>query len=533
MNLNFEKVSDKRFDEFREHIWPCIINFCNFEDIRNCQCLAKFITAACKLSYPVLTEKVYGANLKWIETKIPKFQGLSLSSSNDADYTTILENLIEDKKSFILSLTKCFRLKNTIANCISSCKSVALCDISFDNSVIYSHHDLNALILSNSTFGINSKINLENSNKLKWISFGGCKNLTIDHLDKSNIHSESIYVETTFLTNNDLIFSNLLHSFPNAIFINLENDPIDVIEQAINHSNFHSSMRFGISSCADGRNRTILHISCLNYDIERVKWLLYKMNSKLELKDNRGSTPLHRAVQIVPILKNNINSSNILHKDEIIQLLMNYIDGSNDSSLIELLFDRNHNHQTPIYFAALQGNFNALAIIFRSISMPKNDEEMSLLLFHNSGRWGERKWCELQALQREGFQCGLRDCYSVDEKNFSPLHAAVISKSLQSVQILLSAGFSSNFPNIYKETPLHLAYRSLSNSPCPNDVCAAIVQELLRAGARSDLAEDRGLLPPQYGQTAQRTASGRNDRRRKKQTDRKTPTPNQQQDQGL
>lgn len=97
------------------------------------------------------------------------------------------------------------------------------------------------------------------------------------------------------------------------------------------------------------------------------------------------------------------------------------------------------------------------------------------------------------------------------------------------MKLLLSANFSPNFPNVYQQTPLHLAYRYHRCSTVePGSKASAVgakscggndgiqsdgdesmvdtqsgVEEnmvaiLLAAGARDDLRDDGGKLPIQY-----------------------------------
>jgi hypothetical protein len=55
------------------------------------------------------------------------------------------------------------------------------------------------------------------------------------------------------------------------------------------------------------------------------------------------------------------------------------------------------------------------------------------------------------------YDCSLIDLIFSDSTGYSPLHAAVINRSVECVQILLEMGCKPNYPNLSMETPLQLA----------------------------------------------------------------------------
>jgi ankyrin repeat protein len=74
----------------------------------------------------------------------------------------------------------------------------------------------------------------------------------------------------------------------------------------------------------------------------------------------------------------------------------------------------------------------------------------------------------------------------VDTNGDSLLHIAVLANDLDSVSILVSAGFDVNYSGDLNNTPLHYAYKI--NSP-------EIIAVLEKAGARNDIFNLFGKIP--------------------------------------
>jgi hypothetical protein len=132
------------------------------------------------------------------------------------------------------------------------------------------------------------------------------------------------------------------------------------------------------------------------------------------------------------------------------------------------LHRRNHAAESPAYLAALRGHSDCLALLLAA------DEAA-----------GSAPGCNGEHARR----AASRDYHD----GYSPLHAAVISRSLPCIELLLAAGFSPSAQNKYGQTPLHIA-ASLGGLPPQG------VERLLAAGCDVSLRDERG-------HTAERVAS--------------------------
>jgi len=75
----------------------------------------------------------------------------------------------------------------------------------------------------------------------------------------------------------------------------------------------------------------------------------------------------------------------------------------------------------------------------------------------------------------------------------SMLHVAIFRSNLEEVECLLAAGADPNWRGAYRYTPLHNAV-SLD--------LPEIVERLLKAGARVDVADDDGRKPIDYARSS-------------------------------
>ena len=85
-----------------------------------------------------------------------------------------------------------------------------------------------------------------------------------------------------------------------------------------------------------------------------------------------------------------------------------------------------------------------------------------------------------------GFCSSPLDLLTQDDKGFSALHAAVLNRSEACVSALLLAGCSANHPDVYQQTPLHLAHRARNEE---------IIRLLLEYGASKTLKNITGHFP--------------------------------------
>lgn len=117
-------------------------------------------------------------------------------------------------------------------------------------------------------------------------------------------------------------------------------------------------------------------------------------------------------------------------QNNIVATVMAHIDKEDRKRGLEILFTRNHQCYTPIFCAAIKGNVEALRIILSSPSMPTSGPELEARGLADGRRWGVERMHALAQLRRtgKGFSGTELDCFSVDEKGFSPLHAAVINR---------------------------------------------------------------------------------------------------------
>lgn len=54
------------------------------------------------------------------------------------------------------------------------------------------------------------------------------------------------------------------------------------------------TLRSALCLCSNLKNQTLLHIACVDCDVERVGWLLKGMGSRVDLKDVKGDTVMHK-----------------------------------------------------------------------------------------------------------------------------------------------------------------------------------------------------------------------------------------------
>lgn len=286
------------------------------------------------------------------------YSSLSLNgvNTNICSFFELRNEFIKKKKfyknEFTLSVSKTIdwnsEARKLLNICISDCKHASLCDINFIekssqneiiNPIIHNPNvsQLESLILVNSSiidctnpnsFIITIEIvnhniynNNNNNNGIKFLSLGGYKGLkeyigilskqyyiikpqlSIENYINSYISKlfPSLYkyavIDVTFQSSRVIKLLKLYYS--ECIFIDLENDNINYLELQLQSVNITAKMRQTLTLASNEINfgQTLLHRSCTLKDVERVEWLLNKMNARVDVKDLKGCNPLHRAVQ--------------------------------------------------------------------------------------------------------------------------------------------------------------------------------------------------------------------------------------------
>ena len=421
-----------------------------------------------------------------------------------------------------ISITKCFAITEEVIQDMKSFENVALSDIEIQQIVPLSFFaNLNVLIFSNNTFASGSLQHLfeQFPSSLTVLALGGCKNLTQSYhtMIQPACLRDNLCIEVTFLEKNDRLFLQML--FPHATFMDLTQDSVDQLEVIYSTMHFtETRMTKALLSCHDGFNSTPLHVACRKGDLKRCQWLL-SLNGRVDLKDCKGCTPLHRAVEASQVIKRMQGQTQVQNsriKDTTTALLCDNVDATKmasaadtpplpdrafaglslcDEALPEPAYPkqetprysawqcaisclqaggprscliRNQNYETPLYVAALRGND---VVLYSMISHLRKKR----MLLHPIPTFAG----DYLALDEK----------SSDLREFSPLQAAILSKSLYCIQLLLQAGCSPNKPNKNGSTAMHLAFRS--NEP-------AIITMITDAGGNLDVKDASGDLPMRY-----------------------------------
>ena len=196
-----------------------------------------------------------------------------------------------------------------------------------------------------------------------------------------------------------------------------------------------SALQAALSARCSGFHETALHHAAIDGNAAAAKVLL-EHGAPADVKDAKGCTPLSRAI--------------FWGRAAVVALLL-------ETKACDLN-QCNHAAESPAYLAALRGH----------------PECLQLLL-------------DAQAPDAPA-KCTYHDGYT-------PLHAAVISRSVKCLRMLLDAGFDPSAQNKYGQTVLHIA-ASLGGLSLEG------VELLLAGGADATLKDERG-------QTAQRVAQAK------------------------
>jgi ankyrin repeat protein len=503
-----------------DDIWGEVFSFfCEDFSIANLLLLSKHmnnvIHNCTNLSIQIYRYQIdeWNSVYSWLE-KFKRLDYIDISSSNckPTAIRKIMQNRDNISSKPKVSISKCFALNEDIIQDFNGFEHVALCDIDLKQQVPLSFFtNLKTLIFSNNVFCLGSLQHMfENfPPSLTVLALGGSKMIaksssyqpaSIDRVCRR----DNLCIEVTFIDEADRLFLQTM--FPNATLMDLTNDPIETLEATYERMHWDEA-RFSraLVSCNDGMNSTPLHIACREGDMRRCQWLL-SLKARVDLKDYKGCISLHRAVESCQIVERERHlctseqhsecdakmeiTPSALCADALPEPLWPPTDSMRFSawqcvaSCLDYgagCFVRNQNYETPLYVAALKGNgvalFTMISHMRRTISSSSLDPTMTS---HASS-----------------------DYLSIDEKSsdlreFSPLHAAILCKSLYCIRLLLLAGCSPNKQNKYGSTALHLAYRS--------DV-KEIISMITDAGGCLDIKDFSGDLPVRYSPEARKKHS--------------------------
>jgi len=143
--------------------------------------------------------------------------------------------------------------------------------------------------------------------------------------------------------------------------------------------------------------------------------------------------------------------------------------------------------ESAVFIASLKGHSEVVRELITALTKQLKDWE------HDDGRKSHQQNChshhhhKVDSLSR--FVC--------DGEGFTPLHAAVIARSLPTLEVLLATPiFSVNQTNRYQQTPLHLAARNGG---------IAMAELLLQHGADRWARDETGSTPWRSAFLAQQT----------------------------
>ena len=468
---------------------------------------------------------------------------LDISSTNCKTLTikNILDNINSSTTRCLtsISISKCFGINDDVIHNMFGYQNVALCDANIKKQIPFTFfNNLRILIFSNNSFQDGTMKELFDNfpTTLTCLALGGCKrmrncfNSTIledEETVKVVCERSNLVIEVTFLGLETQEYIQKL--FPYATLMNLETDDVKTLDASLEKMKLEESqMSRALVSCNNSFNSTPLHIACRLGDVERCEWLLSRYG-RTDLKDYKGCTPLHRAVESSQLIKlertmnevekemqeldNGLEETDTKETEignnekeakceaEVNLTTMSYHSPVNSAAVFcdESLpcvpyppvddlrhgawccasscllagadcFVRNQHYETPLYLAALGGND---IILYTMLSFLRNTSKTDT---------SQPDYLQLDAL------CS-------DIKEFSPLQAAILSRSTYCIRLLLLAGCSPNKQNTFGSTAMHLAYRS-------DD--ADIIAIIKDAGGRLDIKDNSGDLPSQYSPEARK-----------------------------
>jgi ankyrin repeat protein len=416
-------------------VWAYIISFISeTKTLAALNCTSKNMYQYCTLSNPYLQLPQLGTDIELWVSKFKRIQSIDFYSNHFKfePFSSIVERLMQQSKMInSISISKCFSIKNNIIQPLMRlCTELAICDITFNVQLAQnSFAHLHTLILNNCSIDYISILPLFRNipQKMKLLALGGSKFInendgTIDFSEEDVCLRSDLIIEETFISPNDKIILDKI--FPHRI-------KIDLIKSSINDLNIYllgmspsirsSGLLPALLSCCDSWRSTPLHISSKHGDMERVEWLIQNW-SRLDLKDSKGCTALHRAIQGVgtsntvgiPLRQLDREKSDHCYGCAIALI------GANANVII-----KNHAFESPLSMAASFGNIG--------------------LLEHMTKMW-----------KMDPQRLPSIDDATRDDKSYTALHAAVISRNIDCCKLLLTLGCDPNRGNLYGTTPMHL-----------------------------------------------------------------------------
>ena len=227
-----------------------------------------------------------------------------------------------------------------------------------------------------------------------------------------------------------------------------------------------SAVAAAVSARSAGMAETPLHSAAIAGEASTAALLLAHGCSP-DLKDAKGCTPLLRAV--------------FEGRVEVVRMLL--ATGNVD------LHRCNHGMESPAYLAALRGHADCLELLLASprgpIDLPRDGGDESRV-----ARADDRATNEVAGADRPASSCRRewKDAHFHD--GYTPLHAAVIARSLRCVELLLACGFDPSAQNKYDQTALHIAASLEARPGCAAPLRSA--ELLLTAGCDVTLKDERG-----------------------------------------
>eukprot|EP00602_Paraphysomonas_sp_CaronLab_P003407 CAMPEP_0185022300 /NCGR_PEP_ID=MMETSP1103-20130426/5006_1 /TAXON_ID=36769 /ORGANISM="Paraphysomonas bandaiensis, Strain Caron Lab Isolate" /LENGTH=330 /DNA_ID=CAMNT_0027554305 /DNA_START=463 /DNA_END=1455 /DNA_ORIENTATION=+ len=310
-------------------------------------------------------------------------------------------------------------------------------------------------------------------------------------IDLVPITREDLVVEHTFVSKPDVAF--LLTLFPGAMMMDLASDSLDHLDACLCVGKIGRVMMRALLACSNTQNRTPIHLACLYGKSDRVWWLI-KHNSRVDLKDVKGCTALHRAVDGV---RGPASATEYVKRGSTDN---NYADAADAAlecvrallsvSCISSCFIRNQQYETPVYMAALTGNYVILQELLNALSNahgPKNDVAESTL-DHSNCTHNE---CVLKPST-------YLDTLCVDDKGFTPLQALLL---------LHFRMCCPNHSNNHGSTAVHIAYWSGRED---------IIELMIAAGGNKNRRDSAGCTPQEYAQSTLSKSSRKGGRGRRK-----------------
>lgn len=302
---SFSQKSQQYITSASVDSWPIVFGYLsNIDDIAALRSVCRDLKRACSWSSPIceIHDQDIASVVRWVTLCIPMFSGLIVRSSNSMK-TTSLQEFLSSKKGLTLSISKCFRVDESAWKLTKNCRFAALTDLTFSNESLdmSSSRDLEVMILTNSSFtNTTSQLLWKSlSDRIGFLGLGGSKIVTPTSNENPDVtvgtvdvNTTNLTIETTFLSETDM--STLRAVFSNANFVDLVKDPLPRLEEALMRADVNATMREALSMCSDGHNRTPLHLACVAGDLARARWLLEHLHARMDLKDAKGSTPLHR-----------------------------------------------------------------------------------------------------------------------------------------------------------------------------------------------------------------------------------------------